>query len=411
MAQVTPPNNTVLFLDTKEAIEFLLEPTVNYANPLQDMTGFIHTEFGKDKLVMNHLNKPRFNLQPKSDCKTWNPTVRNGMRSDTIVVTDYETNGEQCNDEWDRSCARNMQGSQDDKLYADKNVQLTPLQQAMITTLRQSLVDDVYRTLWFSDTTFGTGSYAYSADLDLPNAGLSPEERVNLTTMMTQQNGIWREIQSYVSDGQIRYVDTNDGTASGNALDPANIADFLKELKRQAPSKLRLFGRGPGSTIMGRPMYLLQTGLFEAFKTYLTSLGTEESHRLIVEGIAVEGMYRFDGHLVMEIPEWSMWDSEIGMDSTAHSYSKVQRAIFTVPGNVTALINAKSLPGFEGSGLIIQTSQQIRDKGATWMYYAIGMGMSIAHQDLLVVGYNTELTTWNFSATYNSAFSAGAILP
>lgn len=410
MATFTPPNTNILTLDLPDTNKLLIEPTLAYGNPMAGVIdgGLFHVEMGKDKMQMTHLQKPRFNLQPKSDCKTWNPTVRYGLRSDEIVVTDYEVNGEQCNDEFDRACARNLQGSQDDKLFMDRNPGLQPLQGAMILTLQESIKDDTFRNVWFSDKSFGTGSYMYDSVLDLGNAEMDPEERARLTTMVSQQDGIWAEIKAYVDDNKIRYVDSNNGVAANNALDPANIADYLRTLKKNSSPKLRMWGRGVGSNVTTRPYFLLQSGLYEALLEYYRSLGTEASHQFILNGEAVPGVYMFDGHLVLEVPEWTMWDSEIGMMSPVHGDSMVQRAIFTVPGNITLLANAKQLPGFENQGLIIQQSTQVRDKGVMWMYYNIGFGMSIAHNDLITVGYNSSLTTWNFSATYNNAFASGA---
>lgn len=413
MATTTPPNTNILNLDLPNSNRWFIEPTLAYGNPLSGITdgGLFHVEMGKDKMDMTHLQKPRFNLQPKTNCKGWNPTVRYGLRADQVAVTDYEVNGEQCNDEFDRACARNLQGWQDDRLFASQNPGFSPIQAALILTLRESLVDDVYRTVWFSDTAFNTADYVHNAELDLGNAELSEEERTRLTAMMNQQEGVWKEIRAYAAGGQIRYVDSNDGSgASYNALDPANIVDFLKELKKQSTQKLRQFGRGVNSSVATRPYYLLQSGLYEAYLEYLRNMGTEMSHQFIIEGQPVPGVYMFDGHLVLEVPEWSMWDEEIGMMSTVHGNSMNQRAIFTVPGNITLLANAKSLPGFANQGLIVQQSTQVRDKGATWMYYNIGLGASIAHPELMTVGFNSNKTTWAFSATYNNDFSAGAPL-
>lgn len=392
--QSIPPETILLNLDANNANRLMLDPALGYENILQSNLNVYNVEIGQDKLTMNHLSGPTNILQPKANCQTWNPTVNYTLRPDEIVVSDYEVNGEQCTDTWDKTCTRNLLGMQEDSLYIERSPQLEPLQRAMVQTLSQSILDSAYKTAWFSDTTFGGATYPYATYYTPANTGMSQAEIDKLTTMLTVQNGVWSEIYANVSAGLIQYVDSNDGTAAGNATLPGNIADYLRQLKKSSDPLLRFWGYGPGKSVLDRAFYLLQDGLFQAFVEYLQSLGTEAAHQLILNGTVVEGAYVFNGHIVTSIPEWTMFDNEIGLIHPTTGVSRVQRAIFTVPQNISILANVKTLSGFGQSGLIIQTSTHIKDKGVKWMYYTLGLGMGIAHNKLMTVGYNSDLNTF-----------------
>jgi hypothetical protein len=353
----------------------MIEPALNYENTLQHRLGVYEVITGKDKAVMNHLSKPTNVLQPKSNCNTWNPTVNFSLRANEIEVSDYEVNGEQCTDEFMKGCKRNLLGYQEDSLYWDRGSAsgLDQMQTAMVQTLAQGLVDSWYKTAWFSDTKFNDTGHHLETIMSLEaNSGLPAAEITKLQNMLRVRNGIWSEIRAYVAAGLMKYVDSNDGTSGGNALKPANITGYLKDLKLNSDPLLRFWGYGANQTNIQRPFYLLQAGLFQQFKDYLISLGTEQSHRLVIDGIPVPGVYEWDGHVVMAVPEWTMFDNELGLIDSTTGYSKVQRAIFTVPQNITLIANMKSLEGFSGSGLIIQQSTDIIHKGKKWMYYTPG---------------------------------------
>lgn len=397
MSTVQTPDTILLNLDANNANRLMLEPALGYENVLQNQLNLYQIEIGKDKVTMNHLSKPQNVLQPKSNCKTWNPTVRFGLEPDEIVVSDYEVNGEQCSDEWEKACARNLLGLQEDSMYQRNSPQLEPLQNAMIQTLSQSIVDSSYKVAWFSDKNYAAAGYEYEAyvtEQKLKNNGMTGEQVTNLTSMLRVQNGIWRQVYDYVDSGQMQYVDSNDGTAGGNALNVANIEGYLQDLKRNADQVLKFWNYGPSNSMLDRPFYAVQYGLFQTYLDMLKANGTEESHRLKVEGITIPGVYEFDGHLIFAVPEWTMFDAENGMIHPTTGYSRIQRALFMAPRNITILANVKTLQGFGQSGLIIEQSTQVRDKGVKWMYYTLGLGMSFAHEKLMVAGYNSELNTF-----------------
>ena len=212
--------------------------------------------------------------------------------------------------------------------------------------------------------------------------------------MLEHYNGWWSEIKARVplasEFGRVRYVDTNDGTADGNATDPANIADYLRQMRYSAHPILQFWNLDRPKSEW--PVYLLQRGLFDALIRYYESLGTEESHRLIVEGISIPNATTFEGYPVLMIPEWDMFDYETGNTLAASGQSKKQRAIFTASMNLCGVAHTNSLEGKPESALRIEKSPLLKDKGKSWMYASLGIGFGVAQPVLMVAGYNSSDT-------------------
>ena len=211
--------------------------------------------------------------------------------------------------------------------------------------------------------------------------------------MLEHRNGWWSEIQARVGASgeyvKIRYVDTNDGTSGGNATKPANIADYLRELRMASHPILQFWNLDLPKAAW--PVYLLQRGLFDALFKYYESLGTEIANRFIIDGKPVENALVFENYTVLMMPEWDMFDFETGK-MAANGQSLTQRAIFTAPENLCGIAHAQSLEGAPESALVIQKSPLIKDKGKSWMYASLGIGFGIAQPILMTVGYNSSET-------------------
>jgi hypothetical protein len=389
MATTISADTIILDLDTHTANEVVLEPAFQYENIAQNTLGVYMFKFGQDKLRMTHLSKPGNMLQPRSGCDTWNPTIRLSMRPDEIVVSDYEVNGEQCPDEFDEGCLRNLRGDMP-WTFPNYGPELTALDRAMIEQVRRGLVDDIYKVAHFGDQSIRLKLAAGDINLD----HLSPDQKENFLVQMEVTDGWWTEIEgrAYSSDPyqKVRYVDSNNGTLAGNATVPANVAAFLRKLRMTSSMVLRNWNRS--GSIEQRPMYLVQPGIFQALLQYYQGLGLEQSFAYIREGAPVLGVLRFENHLVVEIPEWDVYDFETGnMDETT-GYSKKQRALFIAPENLTGVANFRNLQSIPGSGLVVQNSPVLRDKGKKFIYYAFGMGFGLAQPQLVTAAWNSSDT-------------------
>lgn len=390
MATVNLPQNLLLNLTPQDATRLVLTPSITAHNPLQDNFNLYEVVEAKNKVKMVHLEEDADFLQAKSNCNTWNPNVSFQSNPHEFTLTDYEVNGEQCTDEFDKGVARLVLDSGQRSLIFGNTPELNAVEQAMIIMIQRGLTNNLFQNVWFSDPAFNTVSDNWgTADL----GHLSPEQRAKLTTTLGLQNGLWDEIVDYVTADQVAYVDTNDGTSGGNMLTPANVTTLFEEMLLQADLTLRQWGNSITDQSQ-KPMFLVQPGLFRAYKRYLQSLGQEPAYQLLINGTAVPNVLMWDGYMVVAMPEWDMFDHKTGRMHATTRRSRHQRAILTVPRNFTIGVNMENVSGFPGSGLLVQQSTDIIYKGKKWMYYSFGMGASFAHEKLLVAAYNSDITTF-----------------
>jgi len=377
----------LLDLDTHDMNALVLEPAFNYDNVFQRNLSVYKFEIGVTKYKMTHLSRPQNVLQPKTGCDDWLPTVNFSLRPWEISSVEYELMGEQCPDEFDRGCARNLKDSGEEVTRLGATVDAIEMAMAMQT--RAALVDSIYKIAWFGDVNFSAKITAGAVDI----SALPLKEQSKLTRMLEHHNGWWSEIQARVGASgeyvKIRYVDSNDGTSGGNATNPANIADYLRELRMASHPILQFWNLDRPTSEW--PVYLLQRGLFDALTRYYQSLGTELAHQLIIDGVAVPRALTFDGYPVLMMPEWDMYDFETG-NTAATGHSKKQRAIFTAAQNLCGIAHSNGIEGRPQSALQIEQSPLLKDKGKKWMYASMGIGFGIAQPILMTVGYNSSDT-------------------
>lgn len=374
MLQTTSFNN-ILSLNPTEAVEIVMKPvTVNPNILLRDKLKLYHWDFGKDKVTMIHLTSPRNIIQPKMGCDVWRPRGRAGLSPSELSVTDHEIMLEYCYDDFESGVLRNMMPAKDES----KNSNLDKVDFAISSLIRESLVNDFYKLAWFSNENIEAQIIAGRYNI----------QDADLLDMLKSNNGFWAEIEAYVSTGQIRYVDTNDGTNSGNAVKKQNIVEYLREVKKRSTILLKSWNRQSAS-YFDRPYFLLQSGLFDALKSYYQDLDLSEAMSLKMNGEDVPGFLKFDGHLCIDMSEWEALDFEAGAFDDETGYSKNQRCLFIAPEVLSGLINAKNLSG-QPYSFNVQRSPDQRDKGKTSIYGKYGYGFGIAHNDLVTAGYNSS---------------------
>ncbi len=381
----------ILDLDVHDVNSLVLEPAFQYENIWQRTNNVYKLVLGKSKYRMTHLNEPENNLQPKTPCKTWNPTVAFGLRPDEIATCEYELNGEQCLDEFDQGCLRNLKPATD-IITKDPGATINAIELAMAMQLRRGISKDAYKIAWFSDPDFradvASGVYDLSAK--------SVAEQQKMIAMMEHCSGWFNELIARTAEtdpnGKVRLVNANDGTASGNALNPSNIIGFLDDMIAASHPILRFWNRNRPQSEW--PIFMLTPDLFKALTDYYRSIGDLNQRAYIMDGLPVPGMTTFNGYAVMEVPEWLMFDIETGSMLTSGAYagnSKKQRALFIAKENLVALAHARNLEGdFAGSSFVIQKSPIVKDKGIRYMYGAWGMGFGVAQPVLVTLGLNSS---------------------
>lgn len=374
----------IVGLNLDPAMNVYLEPALRYENPMQNALGLfkIITRV-KDKVKMTHLDTPENVLQPKSNCKTWNPNLSIPYRTDDLTVCSFEMMGEQCADDFDNGCLRNLQGAGNMVNDMNGTQELTELQAAALLLYRDAIINDLYQIVWFGNADFNTPDDPWAPNL----SHMDVDNRVKMENKLRHCQGFWVEILERNAldpnePGYVRAVDTNNGTVAGNATLPANIVAFLQTMIDRSHITLRYWKRSKPNA--QRPVFMLQSRLYSAYLTYLMTTGTEQSQMLLVNGTPVEGIYMYKGYPVVETAEWDMYDVKTGAEG------KNERAIFTALENLTIGIDVASLAEYQNSAIVVWKSPDIRDKGLVVYYAAFRLGMRVAYPNLITVGFNSS---------------------
>lgn len=379
--------------NTEEAFEVSVKPAVAHGNPFSDGPGgLFKTISGKHKYKMLHLNLPKDVLLPQADCSTWSPSAKMFVTDDHVECGYFEVNESMCPDEYLASCLHNISsaGKRVEDIMTRTSSPIDAITAALVSGIQTAIGSSIYKVSWFGDPNFGTGSYHSASAVNLMEER-STAERTRLVNMMQQIEGIDTIIRRRAGNGLIKYVDTNDGTLAGNMTLSTNIKTFLIQMRLQSSDVLLYWDQLTGGG--GRPAYYLQYGLYRAYIDYLETLpGGSDNHRFIVDGTPVPGAYMFEGYPVFHWKDADLFDHSIGLKDPATGYSLNQRALFTIPQNLTLLTNLQNAAGYEDAGLMIQQSPDIRDKGLLSMFMTLGIGAGISHNSLLTVGYNSSHT-------------------
>lgn len=365
--------DTLLNLNTQATNALILDPAFNYDNPLQSALNLYKVITGKSKVKMTHLQKPSYNLQPKSSCNDWNPTVKIGKWTNELSTENFELNGEQCPDEFDEKCAKLILDGRATAEAGRRNAGLSDLQAAIVMLVRESLGDDFARIIHFGSKDFAAKVTAGTYSL----AAYSAEKKAQIIAMMSKVDGLWDEIEARATstdeDQKVRLFDTYDGTT--NAATPTNIIDFLSEMHENSHTLLQAMDDD-------MKVYLLQPNMYNALIKNYRSRNVESAYQLLINGTAVKNATTFDGIPVVKFHDWNKFDQEVGITG------KKARAILTAKENVTVLLNAETIAGAADS-FVVQTSPLIKDKGKTWMYGAWGLDAGIAQPQLITAAVNS----------------------
>lgn len=385
--------NILLDLNTCDATSLVLEPSLSYDNILQRNFNIYKFVTGKNRWKMLHLNKPSNMLQPKTSCDEWNPNINFKLRPHELETCEWEINGEQCPDAFDEDCFRNLKAAPGEAARFTSLLGLKPeyqaLELAMMMRVREGLTDDIFKVAWFGNVNFSEIVEAGNYDL----SHKSPKEIASLTRMMENCNGWWSEIKAraHLKDGdygKVRYVNTNNGTAQGNAMNPSNIKAYLDRMKSIAHPILGLWNLKMARSEW--PCYFLQKGLFDALVTCYESQNCLQDCSLIYDGLPVPGATTYKGHPVFMMAEWTMWDYETGAMDPNTGYSKHQRALFSAKENLCGISNMMNIDGRVGSTLVIERDPSLKAKGKKYIYGCIGLGFGIAQPILMVAGWNSS---------------------
>ena len=359
----------------EEARELLLKPVFESENVLaqaQNALGInvYDVSYGvKNKKKFKRIGKMGPIAKARTNCSTWDPVVIQSMVDDEFTVHAFEVEGELCADEF-TGIWENIRGA-GNNMNSTVGELAEQLQTALVTRIRGALKDDIFRQVWFAETTFTTTYATGLSQLDMRTRGV-------LETQMAQFDGLWEQIEDGVTATNIAYVDSYDGTT--RYATSANIASWFEAMIDGASNELRAFVN------QGQAVFLVQRAFLKAYRQYLQGLGTEMANRLIVEGNGqpLRTVLFYDGIPVIEVPEWDDFDAMLPISGKAK-----ERGLLVALQNLQIGTDAVSSASTgNGRGLVIYQNPEPSAKGRVEMYSAYRLGCGVAYDDLIVASYN-----------------------
>lgn len=355
--------------------ELLLKPVFTSDNVLGQVSSILNLPIYdvaynvKEKRKFKRIGKMGPIAKARTNCSTWDPVVIQSMVDDEFTVHAFEVEGELCADEF-TGIWENIRGAGNNMNVTEGEL-AQQLEQALIMRIRMALKDDIFRQVWFSETTFQT-TYATSlSKLDMRTRGV-------IETQCNQFDGLWEQIEDGVTASNIAYVDSYDGAT--RYASSANIAAWFEAMLAAASRELKGFVR------QGRAVFLVQSAFMTAYRQYLQGLGTEMANRYIKDGdgMPLRSLLFYDGIPVIEVEEWDAFDDMFPIAGKAK-----ERGLLVALENLQIGTDAASTASTgEGKGLLIYRSPEPSAKGRVEMYAAYRVGAGIAYDDLLVASYN-----------------------
>lgn len=323
----------------------------------------------RHKRKFKRIGKMGAVAKARTNCSTWEPVVIQNMVDAEFQVHAFEVEAELCADEF-VGVWENIRGN-GNNMNATEGELAQQLTNALVSRITSAMKDDIFRQVWFGETTFNTTHATGLSKLDMRTRGV-------LETQMNQFDGFWELIEDGVTAGTIGYVDSYDG--STRYADSANIDTFFEEMLDEASDELRAF------IDEGRAVFLVQRNFFKAYRQYLQGLGTEMANRFIVDGTTMRSVLMYDGIPVIEVPEWKQFDKMLDVDGGKGK----DRALLVALGNLQIGTDADSTASTgNGRGLVVYRNPEPSAKGRTEMYSAYRLGCGVAYHDLIVASYNS----------------------
>ena len=323
------------------------------------------------------LGTPKYLLQGRKNCLTWNPKGTISMSADEIQAHPVEFMGTQCADDFFGKCFEYITGTgnQANDLFS------TPEGNLMLG----AALDNIY--LGLGNSVFELVTFGNAPLIAQSNAG-NWWNKEYLTT------GEWADfIDQQTSVGvtghsPLMEAAKAEGLANFNVTLPSNnfsgalytgsdiTAEFDKVI---AASKTRfrvlVKQRAQDNVVMA-----VTKSVFDAYKSHLIDTygasGIPAAYLLVVDGEPVPGVLRYDGIPVVCMDEWTEHDEVLGINT--------HRILLTAKGNLSIAHDVASIDQFGGMGLRVEQSPILRDKGRIDMYTAFQVGAGIANTDFMV---------------------------
>ena len=320
-------------LNPQAANRLFLKPIFASANPLTEIFSIMRNV--KSEATMYYLGHPGKIIQRNDDCN-FTPKGRMTMTQRKINVYRAKINMQQCNDEFFDTCLEYALGNELDIFDPESTDHLRKLKNAMLTHIQIATVNNMLALALYGDRTLADDFY-------------------NVT------DGVYKAIDAAVVAGDITEINAG----SGAAYAAGDASDVFKAVHLGSNRILRNLSKS-------QKEYLVDEKTFDNYVDELKALGTEEAHRLIVNGIPTDS-YKYDGIEVRKVPELGdILEADFGL-------TEPHRVIYQAKGSL------KLATDIQGSATRFRVYlDPVHQK--VWFYdAAFKLGANFVHSELITV--------------------------
>lgn len=313
----------------------------------------------------------------KNGC-TWNPKGGMRMNVSTFPTCPIEFDGEQCPDAFYGTCFEQIfrpgMGVRD--LYGTPESQA--IMAAMLRRINQGLGNSFF-ALW----NFANHPIITQANEE----GFYRGSVANWTAYVDQMlsgdcGGIITQLDALKAMGEPGYTSDIPVNAAGNFT--GTLQAIIDDLITQAGPEFSTMIEN-GATLNGRRFDVVCLATTQEFEQYRTWIGTmaatnELAYRYYLE--YNDGTTKLMKNVLVyrNIPIIK-WEAHTAFD--AITGAKSHRVALLAPGVLGMLHDVPNLQQWDGMGLVVQQSQQIRDKGKVYMTTTLRWGAGISNVDFI----------------------------
>jgi len=331
------------------------------------------------------FSTPKHLLSSRKMACAWNPKTGVRMNLEDFPTCPIEFDGEECPDVFYGTCF--------ERLFAPGN----GVRDLAGTAEGQALLAQMLRKIYqgLGNSFFDLYNFANHPLIEQANTGsfynVGIEEWENYIDQMLsgECGGLITLLDELAAKGQNGYTMDISVNPSTGAF-TGNIINLIEDLKASAGAELTTAIESgmimPGGETR-YPVILLTTAEFNAYKAYIRSLaGTNEmAYRYMLEG--TDGTTKLMRNvLVYDNMPVVRWDACVSFDAITGADS--HRAAIVAPGVFGVLHDVPDVRQWEGMGLVVEQSTQLKDKGKIFMNTTFRWGAGLADPNFVVMASN-----------------------
>jgi hypothetical protein len=392
------PSNVAILSNTT-ATSLVFGPRYNPENPLAPSSGrppmfaILPRVGNKNQFKMVVMKSTNF--AAKKINGVCDQSDKNGNASPTsyeVIITGnlYRYRGTICAADFVNLC-NVWQTSQYSLMENPAQIVQDPKLQAILALILETMRNDWANYILFAKEGFAVDTSAGAAPFYVATL---PVAAADVPTTIGGSNGFWAQVDANVTAGLTPFVSTNDGTAAGNGINPANITGLLDRMIDAGSIALQGLIDNAASA-EAAPYFLLDKALFNALQKFNAQVGSDNAW---VHGREHQRYEMYRGYRVYKDMDAANFDTLTGSTVTSTiggvsvKHSRNLRAVLMPPLTLQLGLDVRS-EADEAVGMIVQNNpDRVNNPGAIDYSVMFSAGVGIAFPDYMVAGWASSQT-------------------